>query len=313
VLAKDGIMHPIQTYTKTLLAPRLKNYGLNKDDRAKVCADVEIRLASLLSHWRDESFRRTVLTLATEVATFWEPIEASVEVRAVVFLCVRNSQIEALNVRMRGRKQVLLDEDMPQLTGEAIEFFRSVELAHPPVSPRDDVFGELSERFPNAWECLAILASLKGGETEHALQLKKAEAVRTSAVLSGGRIKQVTGNGMDGQIDPQLARLLHLVATGELTVFYSPSFHRVTRNAAKLLGVLDHLLRHGAAFLTHNYVLSSTYVSRRVPLLSPAHTSVEAQAQLTNVEGLAQQHKEMLEVILAEATNQVGQSHHCRG
>ena len=34
--------------------------------------------------------------------------------------------VEGLNAASRGRRQVVPDEDMPQLTGEAIDYFRAL-------------------------------------------------------------------------------------------------------------------------------------------------------------------------------------------
>ncbi len=47
-----------------------------------VVYDVAQRLGSLLSHWNDEVFRHTIMVLATEEASFWEPRTASLEMRS---------------------------------------------------------------------------------------------------------------------------------------------------------------------------------------------------------------------------------------
>ena len=89
-------MTVIQGYTQSVLLPQLRSLGLSKRQREIVLEDVSRRLESLLFHWGDQAFRRTILTLGTEEATFWEPQTASLEIRSLVVVTVRNSLIEDL-------------------------------------------------------------------------------------------------------------------------------------------------------------------------------------------------------------------------
>jgi hypothetical protein len=288
-------MNAVETYTKTLLAPRLRKYGLNKDQREKVCADVRQRLASLLSHWSEVPFRRAILMLGIEEATFWEPKEASIDVRALVVLGVRNSQIESLNAATRSKNQVLPDEEMPDLTREAIAFFQSVELTHPPVPKNLDVFGVLPEQFPNAWQALSALANLTGADATFELRLgtaKSLDKLGGKGHLAGTTV--VSGDGMDANLDPGLRRILTDIQRGELREFHCPSFTRLTRNPSKFLAILDHLLRHGAALVMPNYALTPSYVARRQPLVRPPHDIDEAERNLANRNGLALGHQALL-------------------
>jgi hypothetical protein len=70
-------MNVVQDYTQSALVPRLRSFGLNKRQWEIVADDVTQRLESILSHWNDESFRRTILVLGSEEASFWEPRTAS--------------------------------------------------------------------------------------------------------------------------------------------------------------------------------------------------------------------------------------------
>src|SRR5205809_490685 len=63
----------VQGYTQTFLSPQLRSLGLSKRQREIVVEDVTQRLESLLFHWNDLPFRRTILVLGTEEASFWEP------------------------------------------------------------------------------------------------------------------------------------------------------------------------------------------------------------------------------------------------
>jgi hypothetical protein len=288
-------MDAIETYFKTLLAPRLRAYGLNKYQRENICSDVRSRLASLLLHWSDESFRRTALTLGAEEATFWEPSDASLEVRSLVVIGVRNSLIETLNAASGRQKQVLSDADMPQLTREAISYFRTVDLAHVVVTPDKDLFGDLPRRFPNAWQCLTVLAHATDNEAKYVSAKKTAELPKIVQPRAAHRLAQVViASGIDSCVDPVLSNILVAIQKGELQAFIAPSFSRITRNPAKLLAILDHIIRHEAALVTANYALSATCVARRNPLIRPAHTSREAEAGLLNLAGLSDWHRQLL-------------------
>ena len=89
-------MKVVDGYTQSVLVPQLRSLGLNKRQLEMVVDDVAQRLESLLAHWNDECFRRTIQVLATEEASFWEPHAASLEVRSLVVLGLRNSLIEDL-------------------------------------------------------------------------------------------------------------------------------------------------------------------------------------------------------------------------
>ena len=89
-------MTVIQGYTQSVLLPQLRSLALSKRQREIVLEDVSRRLESLLFHWNDRAFRRTILMLGTEEATFWEPQAASLEIRSLVVVAVRNSLIEDL-------------------------------------------------------------------------------------------------------------------------------------------------------------------------------------------------------------------------
>ena len=157
-------MTVIQGYTQSLLLPQLRSLALSKRQREIVVEDVSRRLESLLSHWSDLAFRRTILILGTEEASFWEPYTASLEIRSLVVVAVRNSLIEDLGAShpytkvLESRKKLLRDEQMPWITSEATKYFEAANLDAVPVQPKRDLFGDLRRRFPNAWHALSLLS-----------------------------------------------------------------------------------------------------------------------------------------------------------
>ncbi len=290
----------VQEYTQSVLAPQLLSLGLNKHQRQVVLEDVTGRLESLLSHWSDLPFRRTVLVLGTEEASFWEPRSASLEVRALVVVTVRNSLVTDLNAdraytpKLRSRKQFLLDERMPWITGEAIKCFQGVNLDTVQVQAHQDMFGSLPRRFPNAWHALSLLGNSSDNEIECQLPKAEGEPMDLLALQGCTEGHTVIGSGIDPGFDRYLMDALIGIERREVGALLTPSFKHITRNAEKLLSVIDHILCYGGTVLTPNYLLSPTYLARRNLLLRPIHCNDEMASRLANSEGLSQRHKEAL-------------------
>jgi hypothetical protein len=293
-------MTVIHDYAQAVLTPQLLSLGLNRHQREIVVGDVTQRLESLLSHWSDLAFRRTVLVVGTEEATFWEPHSADLEVRALVVVTVRNSLVTDLNAshaytpKLRSRRQFLPDERMPWITGEAIKYFQAANLDDVQIQPSQDMFGYLPHRFPNAWHALSLLGNSSDNEIKCALPMAEAEPMDLSGLQRSVEEHWVIESGIDPGLDRQLAKMLKLTQKGEAGALLTPSFKHVTRNPEKLLSVIDHMLRYGGAVVTPNYLLSPTYLARRNPLLRPIHFNDEMASRLGCLEGLTQQHRDVL-------------------
>jgi len=258
------------------------------------------RLESLLSHWSDIPFRRTILVLGTEEASFWRPHSASLEIRSLVVVAVRNSLIEDLGASqpyakaLRSRKKLLSDERMPWITSEAIEYFAAVNLDAVQVQPKHDVFGDLPHRFPNAWHALSLLGGLSESGITCELTTAEAEPMGFSASKRDIQHCSVVASGIDPRLDDHLADMLRRIKLRQVDLFFSPSFKSITRNPEKLLSIIDYVLRYGGTVLTLNYLFSPTYLARRNPLLRPAHYTSEIQSQVANLDGLSERHQEAL-------------------
>jgi hypothetical protein len=289
-------MAPVDGYTRSVLVPQLRSLGLNHRQREIVVDDVAQRLESLLSHWNDESFRRSILVLATEEASFWEPRTATVEIRSLVLLAVRNSVIEDLGAshpytnELRSAKGRLADDRMPWITGEAVKYFQAANLEAVQPQPKPDLFGELPGRFPAAWRALSLLGNSAQSEIVFSLPVVDPRPMDSSGPASEVQRHTVVRSGVDPRLDSQLLEMLRRIRARELDVFFSPSFKSITRNSRKLLCIFDEVLRHGGTVLTPNYLLSPTYLARRDPLLRPIHYNSELDAQLDNVTGLSERH-----------------------
>ena len=155
-------MTVIQGYTQSVLLPQLRSLALSKRQRAIVLEDVSRRLESLLSHWSDLAFRRTILILGTEEASFWEPFTASLEIRSLVVVAVRNSLIEDLGAShpytkaLESRKKQLRDEQMPSITSEATKYFEAANLDVVQVQPKT---GSVWQSMSSISECMACFVT----------------------------------------------------------------------------------------------------------------------------------------------------------
>lgn len=293
-------MNVVQRYTHSVLVPQLRSLGLSERQREIVVADVTMRLESLLSHWHELPFRRTILVLGTEEASFWEPRDASMEIRSLVVVGVRNSLVTDLNAAhayteaLRSPKELLPDEVMPSITGEAIKYFQASNLDREHVQATTDLFGSLPHRFPNAWHVFSILGN--SSDMEIACQLPMAEAKPMTFSADARMVERnvVIESGIDPGFDSILAKMLRQIEQRELDLFVSSSFKGITRNPEKLISIIDHVLRYGGTVLTPTYFLSPVYVGRRNPLLRPAHSTSEIGPQITNPIGLTKRHMHAL-------------------
>ncbi len=219
-------MRLVQGYTQSILVPQLRSLGLAKRQWEIVAADVTQRLESLLSHWSDVPFRRAVLAIGAEEATFWEPGNASLDIRSLVVVAVRNSLITDLNATraytMLRLREFLPDQQMPWITGEAIKYFQAVDLDTLRLKPKRDLFGSLSRRFPNAWHALSFL-----GNSSDKTAYKPAHDQSRASGFLGWKIER-----------------------NQLCLFFSLSFKWITRNPEKLLSIIEHILRFGGTVVT---------------------------------------------------------------
>ena len=282
-------MRLVQGYTQSILVPQLRSLGLDQRQRKIVAEDVTQRLESLLSHWSDVPFRRTVLAIGNEEATFWEPSNASLDIRSLVVVAVRNSLVTDLNATraytntLRSPIEFLPDHQMPWITGEAINYFQAANLDTVQVHPKRDLFGSLPRRFPNAWHVLSLLGNSSESEITCNLPMTKAEPVDFSGCRSGDKDYKDVEAGFDPSLNDYLAAVLRKIERKDLGLFFSLSFKWITRNPEKLLAIIDHILRFGGTVVTPNYLLSPVYLARRHPLLRPAHFASEIAAQASQL------------------------------
>ena len=155
--------------------------------------------------------------LGTEEATFWEPRTASLEIRSLVVVAVRNSLIEDLGAShpytkvLESRKKQLPDEQMPLITSEATKYFEAANLDAVQVQPKRDLFGDLRRRFPIAWNALSLLSGSSENEITCELPIEEAESMDSSASKWQVQHRDVVASGIDPRLDAHLVDMMRQI------------------------------------------------------------------------------------------------------
>ena len=300
----------IESYLRSVLRPQLQVMGLNKKQEDLVCGDIHARLSSLLGNWDDIVFRKTALLLGTEDATFYQPANVSLEIRALVVVGIRNSMLEDLSADRPFMKEFvsvarcLPDSSVPIITSQAVAFFASAyhemggwKISAP--SGKADVFRSLSRQFPESWRRLELLANFD--LPEHDLHHESAKPFNPPSLDEGQSNRQdaktTVLSGYAPNIDPALRDYLQHIRDDKVEVFFTSTFKWLTRNPAKLLKVIELLLSWNSAYVTSNYLIRRDYCAKRKSLTRPPHTVAEMKTGLMNETGLTGRHCQCLRLL----------------
>ncbi|MEC3979525.1 hypothetical protein [Amycolatopsis sp. H20-H5] len=230
-----------------------------------------------------------------EVATY-HPLEASVSLKAFVNVVVRNSLLEEAHAA-----GPVNDGGLEVVTTAAVAPLSHLLAARrrQPLSPPDDLFVHLPERYPRAWAALRSLVDALGSGGRHDYRSPDAPVPPLPAVdqVVASRPSQEFDNAVvESAIDPLFNQ--HLLdgltlVIAEKVPFYLPSLSRISRNVDKLLYVIELLLAHDVPILTTNYLLRSDDVWVRKGALVPPD-SRDPRRGLTILDGLSGAHRKMV-------------------
>lgn len=226
----------ISEYINNLLAPRLSALGASGAQITSATADIRIRLTSLVRHWSDRDFTKTLLELGMEEAAGYTPDAADITIRALVVVAVRNSLLEDMgstqpyyNEFKSPHPPIIDDTDMPAITSEAVEFFDSAYreqgfvCAKPDSQP--DIFISLPQIYPATWNALRVASQLDGGTR----RIRRIDSpppdcdLPTRASTRHGS-HSITASGIDPRYDDTVTNILTGVRTRSVgLVFFQPS------------------------------------------------------------------------------------------
>jgi hypothetical protein len=246
-----------------------------------------------------------LLLLGREEASYYEPQAASLEIRGLVVVGIRNSLLEDIactcpyHPKLRGRKVTISDAEMPELTRDAIRFFAEADINEARLDRavnHHGLFAGVAKKYPRAWQALVALSESTATGINELLSPVCSVASEPEEWKDGESAGLLTDvqSGIDPRISANLSRYLEMVRTGEIPLFFTDSFKCVSRNVEKLCRVIDAVLSFGATFVTHNYYIAPDRVAHRDPLLRPAHDNSDTLAKFSNLDGLAVIHKEAL-------------------
>ncbi|MED3799834.1 hypothetical protein P4604_20950 [Lysinibacillus capsici] len=89
-------MDIVAKYEENILRGFFESYEINNSAIDSIVDDIKQRLYSLLDIWSNLEVRRAILTIGLEEAIYYEPLNASTEIKALVVVAIRNSEFENL-------------------------------------------------------------------------------------------------------------------------------------------------------------------------------------------------------------------------
>ncbi len=309
-----AVVDGVTKYLQEVLLPTLRQFRVPERYVEKIADTAALQMVSLLRHWDDLAFRKTILLLGMEEGDFYEPA-GKTDVKRFVVVTLRNSPLETIqsdHYASAGMTRSLSDQDVKAITGGAIRFFNSLDFSamcrQAKVCAADDFYQEIAERHPAAWTALRVLGTTSAKTVDF-------PKVRFDDPFSAGAYcaaiddhrsedeplslsRKVVYDGYSPEWDPQLQALLtHLTAApgGTLVV---DSMKSVTRNFEKLMDVLEFLLTRNGVFASANFYIENGHVERRMKPLRAGHTSREMDANIRRTAGLGYRHAAALKMAL---------------
>jgi hypothetical protein len=132
-------------------------------------------MLSCIYHWSDEVFRKTLLLIGIVEGSFNKPY-AGDDIRNFIVVAIRNSEIESVqssNFTVAGLHKEIGDADIKMITSTAIEYLKKAEfteLQSQTEPPTNDIYFDLSRKYPVVWKALTGLANT----TEQIVEYEKA-------------------------------------------------------------------------------------------------------------------------------------------
>lgn len=272
-----------------------------------IAETIDLQATSLLRHWEDLTFRKTVLLLGSEEGSFYEPA-GKYDTKCFVVVTIRNSPIETIQSERfssAGLSAAISDAAVREITGDAIRYFNTKDFSalckEAKREEKPDFYQAVSTKYPVAWSALQHLAITSAKVVdyekvpfEQPYQLKEGEEkgkgpAGETGNEKGERVKSVF-DGYSAEMDPELITLLHKIVENARGVFVVDSFKVASRNFEDQLRIVEFLLTHEGTFATSNYYLENGHVERRTKLLRAAHTIPQMEQNMLQVSGLGYRH-----------------------
>lgn len=258
--------------------------------RELIVADIKDRMCALLTRWDEEDFRKTVLFVTDEEASFYEP-DADNDVRRFVVATIRNSMLEiaaSVNCNQFKMQEPLSNETIKSITTNAILYFKQCEFDTLKREVRNikytDVYEAAIRKYPLAWKMLKEAALLKNEEmTFEEVSKTSFSNIENEFINDQNRVAVCDGYSLE--FDDYLKEEINRVLTETSDVFYVDCFKMLSRNFEKILHVLQILFEHDKAFVTCNYYIRNGLIEKRKKILRAAHNREDMLRNIRNRKG----------------------------
>ena len=272
-------MDAVSHYLNSILAPRLRGYGVSEHFLLRTIGIIHTQMTSLLRHWDDRVFKNTVLLLGLEEGSFYEP-RAKIDIRCFVVVAIRNSPIETIQSDAYGEaglSKSLPSKDVKEITSEAIRYFSKQDFAEmcrqAKLSARQDLYQELANEYPVAWAALKHLAATNSKTVDYP-KVSVSEPYFLEGVDKETEITATSGEMKTGIYDG-----------------YSPE---IEPPLMAFLSILEFLLTRDLIFASTNYYMENGHVERRMKPLRAGHSTNDMLRNVSNTSGLGYKHKAAL-------------------
>ncbi len=294
----------ITYYLDKVLLPKLKSFGVSNDFCNHTIEAIKRQMLSLIAHWDDVAFRKSILLIGMEEGLFYEP-SAKTDIKAFVVVTIRNSPIETMQSNLyaeTGLKEPLTNEQIKSITSDSIRFFNSLNFSSLSNSLKNtalcqDYYYQILNNHPVTKTALEKLSAT----SSKLLEYKPVEFINPYELEDlKGYLKDenkefkthtVVLDGYSSEFDPMLCQILQRLAGQSRGTFIGDSFKSLTRNFEKLIKILEFLLTHNARFVTPNFFIENGCVAQRTKLLKASHAGDEFEKKMAQTEGLSHIHK----------------------
>lgn len=305
-------MDAVSHYLNQILAPRLRSYGVSERFLLYTIDTINTQMTSLLRHWDDRVFRNTVLLLGLEQGSYYEP-PCKIDVRCFVVVTIRNSPIETIQSDAypeAGLAKCLTNANVKDITSEAIRYFSTQDFAamckQAKSSDKADLYFEIKQQHPVAWAALEKIAMTSAKAVDYSKVIFSEPfsfdgwAEDTTKTIKKSDFAPIIFDAYTPEFDPNLLQILQAVTSTPGSALVVDAFKVISRNANKLLDVIELLLTRDHALVTTNYYLTNGHVERRMKPLRAAHTIEEMKRNFAQTDQLGYKHKAELKQYLKQ-------------
>ncbi|MDD3341002.1 MAG: hypothetical protein PHN72_02215 [Bacilli bacterium] len=298
-MAKNEVDYYVNNILKKQLQKlKVSNYGLYA-----ILDNVKNQLNSIIKNWNNHDLINIFFLTVIEEASFYNPI-ADDKIKGLVVLGIRNSLLETIasvDYKLFGLKQCMSDQDIKEITTNAITYFKNVDLnkLSSNIVSEKNYYLDVIQKYPNAYKVLFELSKCTCVESEKSFEIIKnkpyiIEEVKLYKEPDQNVVKTIM-SGISEKFDAGLIGLLKGILDGTTSFFYIDSFKYLSRNFEKNLKVIEFILTHNGIFLTNNFFISNGYVSRRKILIRANHGSGFNLEAIKSIGAISKKYKKKLE------------------